>query len=127
MNCPFCHNPLDYEQVGNAYYRVRCPKEQCGSSEHQERLFIGFADDFPEKRVTDYSLFIVVDGIYYTFTSIEMTIAKPENNYSSIDYVKSPHEDPILLHEWDEWVPLQENLDPYLERIRRLAKLKAFW
>ena len=130
MNCPFCHFPLSYDQVwsiGNTYWRVRCSQERCSNTDYQERLFLGFADNFPDKEITDYSLFIPVDDLYYTFTSIESTVNKSPNHYSSIEYLKKPYEDPVMLYEWAEWVPLQENLDVYIEKIRRLVNLKAFW
>lgn len=127
MNCPFCHYPLSYNQVGNTYWRVRCSQNHCSNTDYQERLFLGFADNFPSKEITDYSLIITIGEICYTFTSIQSTDGKSDKHYSSIEYTSQPSKDPVILYEWLEWIPLQNDANFYLEKIQRLANLKAFW
>lgn len=123
MNCPFCHSPFSYSAVGTTFYRVKCSKADCSNVEFQERLILGFADNYPSKELTDYSMLIPVEGIHYTFTSILDT----GNPYSSIEYSPAFNQDPVMLYEWKEWIPFREDLDFYITKIRRLANLKAFW
>ena len=122
MNCPFCQSPFNYEPSRSlSYYQVKCSQDNCRSPELDERLFFGFADNYPDKTITDYSLLISMGNLHYTFTSIEI---KP---YSSIEYSEVYNQDHVILTEWKEWIPLQENLDLYIAKIQRWANLKAFW
>jgi hypothetical protein len=120
MNCPFCQSPFKYERVGgNRYYRVICSRVPDCRSESNERLFFGFADNYPDKTITEYSLFITVGNSRYIFTSMEV------NRYSSIEYETGAKTE--ILAEWNEWIPLQPTLELYLAKIQRYDNLKAFW